>query len=85
MIDEGPHFKLVGMKFGLFSTAFLFVIFVACGNSGGNQTELTVNDGIENIIPSETILTQDNLKDAGFKTIEVFWQQFNFVGVLGIK
>ena len=25
------------------------------------------------------------LKDAGFKTIEVFWQQFNFVGVLGIK
>jgi hypothetical protein len=67
LIDEGPHFKLVGMKFGLFSTAFLFVIFVACGNSGGNQTELTVNDGIENIIPSETILTQDNLKDAGFK------------------
>ncbi len=25
------------------------------------------------------------LKNAGFKTIEVFWQQFNFVGVIGLK
>ena len=55
------------MKFVLFSTAFFFVIFVGCGDSGGNRTDLTDNDAVENVIPSEIILTQDNLGDAGFK------------------
>ena len=27
----------------------------------------------------------EELKSAGFKTIELFWQQFNFVGIIAIK